>query len=89
MVMQGSSRASASDCRARTQGTRSYGKASGDSPRRLKQLNRVARWVLEDDLCASGSAYNLLCAKRHACLTQASHLGREITDLEVNPIPAT
>ncbi len=53
----------------------------------LEQLNWVARWVLEKNLLASVTNYDLI-AEPCPCTPQPLDGGGQVLNLELNPVPA-
>src|SRR5262245_33743743 len=57
-------------------------------PSGLKQLDRVARRIVDDDLGTARPGDDLIRAEWHAGSSQPLDLRLEITDLEMNAVPA-
>ena len=62
--------------------------ADGLSPSGLKQLDRVTRRIVDDDLGAARPGDDFVRTERHAGTSQPLDLGLEITDLEMDAVPA-
>ena len=56
-------------------------------PPRLKELDRITRWVFDDDLRATRSRDDLVGAEWHSRGPQPLDLGLEVIDLEENAVP--
>ena len=57
-------------------------------PSRLKQFNRVARWVIEENLRAAGARYDVV-AEVDPGRTESLDFRGKVIDDEVNPVPTT
>lgn len=64
-----------------------HDKPSGLGSGRLKQLNRVARRVLEQDLSAARSRHDVI-PELQSCVAKAVDFGRDVLDHEFHTIPA-
>src|SRR5262249_22065781 len=61
---------------------------SGASPSGLKQLDRVTRGIVDDDLGATRPGHDFARAEWHPGSPQPLYLCLEISDLNVNTVPA-
>src|SRR5262249_23770686 len=60
----------------------------GASPSGLKQLDRIARGIINDNLGATRPSHDSTRAEWHPGGAQPLSLRHEITGLNVNPVPA-
>jgi hypothetical protein len=58
------------------------------SPPWLEELDRVTRGILDDNLRAARPGHDVIRAELHPSSSQALDLGLEISNLEVDSVPA-
>src|SRR5262245_37737550 len=59
------------------------------SAARLEELDRVARRILQEDLRAARAGHDVVPKPYLSGAPESSHLGRDVLDDEVDPVPAT